>query len=366
MTADSFASKRDWSVAPGEVLLEALEEREMSQSELARRMGRPVKTINEIINGKAAITPDTAIQLELTLGISAGFWNGLETMHREYQARERAQQQLETQGDWIDAFPVSDLARYGLISRESTKGATLGALLSFFGVGSTAAWEDQWLKRGVAFRASEAFESSQYSIAAWLRWGEIMAADIETAAFDAQGLRTALQEVRPLTRREPISLIVERVRNRLAEVGVALVVVPEFSGTRLSGAAHWLSPDKAIIQLSFRHKTDDHFWFSLFHEAGHILDWIGKSFVDEFDDDVSNDQNERNADQFARDALIPIEDYKAFVERQAFDSDGIRAFAREQQIVAGIVVGRLQRDGLIPRSHQNDLKKPIRWASPLV
>ena len=70
MAIDRTAWQRDWAVAPGEILQEALEDRDMSQSELARRMGRPVKTINEIVNGKAAITPDTAIQLELTLGIT--------------------------------------------------------------------------------------------------------------------------------------------------------------------------------------------------------------------------------------------------------------------------------------------------------
>lgn len=365
MTAESFSADRDWAVAPGEVLLEALEERGMSQSELARRMGRPIKTINEIVNGKAAITPDTALQLELTLGISAGFWNGLESAYREHQARERVNQQLETEGDWLDAFPLSDLARYGLISRESTKGATLAALLSFFGVGSPVAWEDQWLKPDVAFRASEAFESSPHAVAAWLRWGEVMAADITTKPFDADRLRNALRDVRPLTRREPLSLIVARVKDLLAEVGIALIVAPEFAGTRLSGAAHWFASDKAIIQLSFRHKTDDHLWFSLFHEAGHILDRTGRNFVDEISEEDSNDQDERNADEFARDALIPREGYASFAEEATFDRDAVSAFAREQQIAPGIVVGRLQRDRLLPRSHLNDLKKSIQWASPL-
>src|SRR5256885_886160 len=83
----------------------AEEERGMSQSELARRMGRPIKTINEIVKAKAAITPDTAIQLELVLGISARFWNGLESSYREHQARERAGDELMAHVEWADAFP---------------------------------------------------------------------------------------------------------------------------------------------------------------------------------------------------------------------------------------------------------------------
>src|SRR3954454_21490287 len=112
MAIDRTAWQRDWAVAPGEILIEALEDRAMSQSELARRMGRPIKTINEIVNGKAAITPDTAIQLERTLGISATFWNNLEASYREHLARERAQQELEAHAAWVDAFPVKELAEH--------------------------------------------------------------------------------------------------------------------------------------------------------------------------------------------------------------------------------------------------------------
>src|SRR3954452_11315061 len=107
--------ERDWAVAPGEILQETLDERGMSQSDLARRMGRPIKTINEIVNAKAAITPDTAIQLEFALGISAGFWNSLETTYREQLARERATSELEAHAGWADAFPLKDLVRYDLV-----------------------------------------------------------------------------------------------------------------------------------------------------------------------------------------------------------------------------------------------------------
>ena len=111
MATESFAWQPDWAVAPGEILLEALQERGMSQSELARRMGRPTKTINEIVNGKAAITPETAIQLELTLGIAARFWNNLETTYREHLARERSREELETIAEWAAQFPVKDLVK---------------------------------------------------------------------------------------------------------------------------------------------------------------------------------------------------------------------------------------------------------------
>ena len=358
MAIESSPWQRDWTVAPGEILLEALEDRDMSQSELARRMGRPTKTINEIVNGKAAITPDTAIQLELTLGISASFWNNLEAAYREQLARDRSETTLATHASWAKAFPIKDLVRHKLIERGATDAGTVAALLAFFRVSSPSAWEGQWLAPAASFRKSPAFASSPYAAAAWLRWGETIAAQIETQPFDADRLRSALQEIRGLTRGD-FALARTRVQAALAAAGVALVLTPEFKGTSLSGAARWLSPDKAVIQLSLRHKTDDQLWFSLFHEAHHLLGRKRDDFVDGAEPDDGG-QAEQNADRFARDTLITPAAYAAFVAAGSFTSEAVRAFAKEQGIAPGIVVGRLQRDDKLPPSHLHDLKRPIK------
>jgi addiction module HigA family antidote len=361
MAIDRSAWQRDWAVSPGEILQEALEDRDMSQSELARRMGRPTKTINEIVNGKAAITPDTAIQLERTLGITATFWNNLEGTYREHLARERAHEELKTHAAWVDAFPVKELAEHDLIERGPSKADTLASLLRYFGVSSPGAWENHWLAPAASFRASPAFESSPHAVAAWLRWGERAAAEVETQAFDAATLREVLVTIRGLTRKEPFTQTLVELRTLLASAGVALVITPEVGKTRLSGAARWLTTEKAIIQLSLRHKTNDHFWFSLFHEARHLL---GRKRADFIDADVEDNggKDEEDADQFARDILIPWEDYAAFVSAGSFSEQAVREFSKSQGIAAGIVVGRLQREKLLPQSHLNNLKKPARPA----
>jgi HTH-type transcriptional regulator/antitoxin HigA len=355
----------DWAVAPGEILLEALQERSMTQAELARRIDRPLKTINEIVKGKAAITPDTAIQLERALGISSRLWNGLEADYREHLARERAQLELERDASWIDRFPVVDLIRNGLIQKKSTKAETLSELLTFFRVSSPSAWSRHWIESGTSFRASPAFEASPESVAAWLRWGEIEAASIESSAFDSQRFREALSVIRTLTRREPFAGVVEQVRELCAESGVAMVLTPEMKGTHLSGAARWLSSTKALLQLSLRHQSDDHFWFSFFHEAGHILEPTRRrDFIDSAESESLNEQQqaaETAADSFARELLVPQEDYESFLRQGSFSSMAIQGFAKEIGISAGIVVGRLQRDNVVPRSHLNNLKRPIRW-----
>ena len=128
----------DWSVPPGDVLLETLEARSMTQAELARRMGRPLKTINEIVKAKAAVTPDTAIQLERALGVSAHFWNGLETNYRAQIARRKAIDELQGHVEWGNRFPIRDLAKHGLVRSGAPKSEVLEDLLKFFAVGSPA------------------------------------------------------------------------------------------------------------------------------------------------------------------------------------------------------------------------------------
>lgn len=364
MAAEQTTWERDWTVVPGEVLVEALEERGMSQSELARRMGRPTKTINEIANGKAAITPETAIQLELTLGISAAFWNNLEASHRAQLARERAEKELATHASWAASFPIKDLVKNKLIAPGETKASKVAALLRFFQVSTPEAWEKNWTASAAAYRRSPAFEASPFASAAWLRWGEIIAAGLETEPFDPDRFRAVLGEIREMTRRD-FSITRPRVEELCASAGVALVITPEFARTHISGAARWLTSDKAIIQLSLRHKTDDQFWFSFFHESRHILDQKKADHLDSDPSGVdrSGDENETEADRFARDTLIPPESYACFVDAGDFSEEAIRAFAKEQNIAAGIVVGRLQRDQHLDRSHFRSLKKPIHPAS---
>lgn len=172
-------------------------------------------------------------------------------------------------------------------------------------------------------------------------------------------LSDALAEIRGLVRKD-FALTRGRIHDLLATSGVALVLTPEFKDTHLSGAARWIGPDKTLIQLSLRFKTDDHFWFSLFHEGRHLLEDKRVDYVDaEPTEGESEDKAEREADRFARDTLIPPEAYATFLGTATFTQDAIRTFANQQGVPAGVVVGRLQREGHVDQSHFNHLKKPL-------
>ncbi|MEW6720358.1 MAG: HigA family addiction module antitoxin [Thermodesulfobacteriota bacterium] len=348
----------DYAVPPGESLLETIQALGMSQAELAARTGRPVKTISEIINGKESITPRTALQFERVLGVPASFWNNLERNYREALERIEERKRLADQVEWLKKLPVRSMAKLGWIRPRKEKTGQVEELLNFFGVASPAQWEEMWRAESVAFRKSPAFQSEKGAVAAWLRKGELDAKAIDCAPYDEGKFRDALVQIRLLTR-EPLETLLSEIKRLCAEAGVAVVFVPELEKTRVSGATRWLSPIKALIQLSFRYKSDDHLLFTFFHEAGHILRHGKRDVFIEGDD--TRDGKESEADRFARDFLIPSTSYQQLVRLLPRSVDEVRRAAEELNIAPGIVVGRLQHDAMIPMNFFNELKRHVDW-----
>jgi addiction module HigA family antidote len=349
----------DYALHPGVTLSETLAALGMSQAQLAERTGRPKKTINEIIKGKASITPETAIQLERVLGLSASFWNNLERQFQDRRARLDEAAELEKHVQWLRLFPLRAMARLGWIQLKESPIEQLREALGFFGVASPHQWDEVWSSMPVAFRKSVAFEADSGAVAAWLRKGELDAQRIECSAFSPDSFRLALREIRRLTTKPPdvFCPITERLA---AEAGVAVVFVPELPKIRASGATRWLSSSKALIQLSLRYKTDDHLWFTFFHEAGHIL-LHGKTAVF-LEGNGESDEKEKEANRFAATWLIPPSSFNAFMRNGAKSKAAISRFAHELGISPGIVVGQLQHAGYLPPSHCNDLKQHLRWS----
>lgn len=343
---------------PGETLLEMLEERGMTQSDLADRTGRSKKTVNEIIKGKATITPATSLLLERVLGVSASFWNEREQQYRESLARQAERSSLEGQVSWLEQFPIKEMVKMKWIDGSDDLVESLSQVLSFFGIASPTQWKNVW-ETNVAYRQSPAFESDPFAVSAWLRKGEIEALQIDCAPYDADRFISALGVVRNLTMQSPEVFQSETIRV-CAEAGVAVAFVPEIPKVRASGAARWISPTKGMIQVNLRYKTDDQLWFTFFHEAGHILKH-GKRDVF-IEDGGEQDAKEEEANKFAADFLIPSAAYRTFAMRIGHYSKAeIVDFANRIGIAAGIVVGRLQHDKKLPVSNCNDLKKTLIW-----
>ena len=346
--------------APGETLLETLETIEMSQAELAKRMRRPVKTINEIVQKKAAITAETALQLEQVLHIPASFWLKREQQYREHLARLAEEQRYADWVGWLKELPIKEMMRRDWMPYCTSEPRQVSEALKFFGVASPEAWQDIWEHKVIVYRKSTALESQFGTVTTWLRRGEIEAQKIEVAPYNADAFRTALKHIRVLTV-EPVSFFQGELVRLCANAGVAVVFVQELPKTGISGATQWLTATKALIQLSLRYKTDDHLWFTFFHEAGHILRHGKRQVfleVDQKEKKVAEDE----ADTFATNILIDPTRWLRFVKQDSYRSKAaIQEFAREIGIAPGIVVGRLQHEKHLPFDHCNDLKRHLDW-----
>lgn len=347
---------------PGETLLETLETVSMSQAELARRMGRPVKTINEIIQGKAAITAETALQLEQVLHIPASFWLKREQQYRESLARIVEEQHLASWVEWLKELPVREMMRRGWIPSCTSRTQQVWEVLKFFGVATPEAWQSIWEHKVIVYRKSSSLASNFGAVTAWLRQGEIEAQEIETASYDANAFRSALKHIRTLTlSEEPLGVLQKELVQLCANVGVAVVFLRELPKTGICGATQWITPTKALMQLSLRYKTDDQLWFTFFHEAGHILQHGKRQIFLEIEQ-KDRKEAEDEADKFASDMLIDPIQWQRFVESTSYRSKvGIKQFAQTTGIAAGIVVGRLQHEKRLPFEHCNDLKRRLEW-----
>jgi HTH-type transcriptional regulator/antitoxin HigA len=193
----------DFAIHPGETLLETLAAIGMSQKELAERTGRPLKTVNEIIQGKAAITADTALQLERVLGVAASFWNNAQRNYEAQLARIAETEALRRDVAWLKEFPLSRMSKMGWVPKRADPIEQLRAVLSFFGVAGVEEWRQLWQQPEVVFRKSRAFAAHPQSVAAWLRAGEREAQQIATQPFDKDKFSAALHEIRRHTTSEP-------------------------------------------------------------------------------------------------------------------------------------------------------------------
>lgn len=349
----------DFVSPPGETLLETLEVIGMTQAALAERTGRPRKTINQIIRGKTSVTPETALQLERVLGVPASFWNNREQQYQESLVRTQERKELTSHVGWLDRIPIKEMIALGWIQSFDDEVDQLVEVIEFFGVTSPTQWESLWLEGAVAFRQSPAFESDPGAVSAWLRKGELDAQDIDCQPYSEEAFMEALWAIRELTT-EPPEVFVPEMRALCAQSGVAAVFVPELPKTSTSGVTRWLSSSKALIQLSIRYKADDHLWFTFFHEAGHIL-LHGKRDVF-LEDGEEKDEKEKQADRFAADFLIPPEEFVRFEPTaRHYSKSDVTRFANRIGSAPGIVVGRLQKEGLIPFTHLNGLKRSLDW-----
>ncbi len=354
----------DLPIPPGEYLEEVIDDLGMSKDELAKRMNRPAPKLSAIFKGHKAITPDTALQLEKVVRVPAHVWTGLEAEYRLALVRrhqDEEQKLLKEESHLVKRFRYADLVRMGVVAKKTRPIEKVIELQRFFGVASLGTVLS--LRRyQAAFRAGRPDRSPE-SVAAWLRIGELQAQGLRCAPFQKKRLTGSLENIRTMILLSSEDFQ-EELHRLLADAGVALVLCPHLPGTYAHGATFWLGRDKAVVMMTLRYKWADVFWFSLFHELGHILFHNRQAVILEGKEaDPTHKTLEEEADRFAADTLIPPGAYTAFLKASRFFAENIERFAKQVGISTGIVVGRLQKEGHIRPSWHNSLRMRFEWKS---
>ena len=332
---------------PGATIKEQLLDRGLSQKEFALRMGMSEKHISKLINGDVQLTPEVAVRLEMVLGVPAKFWNKLEATYREKLIKANAENEMDADKELVKKLPYREMSKNGWVpeTRELTEKVIY--LRKYFEVVNLEIIKDMKLSKIACRRLAET-EKGNLALLAWAQKAKLEARAIETSLIDLKTLKKKLPEIRSMTVMNPVDFC-PKLMEMLSGCGIALVFLPHIGGSFLHGAT-FCDGNKIVVGLTVRGKDADKFWFSLFHELGHILlGHINQS-------DGTTDEDEEAADSFARETLIPTVEFNAFTSLNDFSKTSICSFAQEQNILCGIVVGRLQKEGFINYNRCNDLK----------
>ena len=345
---------------PGGTLREKLEEMEMSVKEFALRTSKPEKTINAVLNGVSSLTPDMSISFEQVTGIPARMWLNLQRSYDEYIARNKKEEMYgnRTVRSWANKFPYKDMAELGWVPDAMTVEDKVKNLFSFFSISSVKAWEDYYLhqKLKVAFRLSLAGSKDPYSVSAWLREGALLAKKMETVVeYDEALLKKSLPEMLKLAARQPDDYL-SRLGEICSSVGVKFIYLPYLPCAPMSGCVRWTG-GHPCIQMVARQCTADVFWFSFFHEIGHVLRHGKKDvFLEDAPFQEKVVEKERTADAIAAKLLLSPHAELKIISGKDYSEKALRAYAREFNTHPGIIVGRLQYRGIISSEELNDLK----------
>lgn len=358
---DALPFEPDWASPPGATIACILNARALPRETLAHAVGLPVEAVHRLLLGLETIDHKLAEKLSAYLGSSPNFWMRREAQYRADLQRIRQAEANISQEIWVKQFPVKEMADLGWIAKFSSLSEATRLCLQFFDVPDVPSWHQRYAgsATAAAFRISSSVRTDPGAICAWLRWAELVASRTPTAPWNAERFRNSLSEIRRLTWQRRPGVFLPTLRRICAAAGVGIVVARAPKGCPASGATRFMSPSKALMVLSFRYKTDDQFWFTFFHEAGHLLlHGPDALFLEDGSEVTSAEEAEANA--FAEEVLIPAEFSDAFAKLRPATNEVI-SFSRRAGISPGLVVGQLQHKGRIAHDRLPHLKRRYDW-----
>ena len=369
MNLTKLEAKKQLLTPPGETILETIDNLGISQSELGERLGKTKAKISDLINGNTSITNDTARRLEMVLGVPASLWLNLEKEYQEEIVEIEKLEFLEKCNKWSKNFPLDYLKKIDVLPDTRNEAQLCEALLKFFSVASPKEWNSIYCEQSLNFKIELRHTATPEAVSTWLRLGELEAKKVKVAGFDKKKMTSQLDKIRSLSQ-SPTNNWLKDLQSLCADSGVILSLVTSVPKAPIYGAARWTNKKRIpLIQLTDRNKDYNSFWFSFYHELGHILLHNKSDIFLEGLDDISQDkQKETEADNFAKKQLgIPSKILTNLSEIKSLNNyhkiNTIQNVAKEAQLHTSIVVSQLQRQDIIAYSDQalNKLKIKVEF-----
>ncbi|MEQ8443864.1 MAG: ImmA/IrrE family metallo-endopeptidase [Alphaproteobacteria bacterium] len=356
----------NWASPLHDTVARILASSELTIDELAVRLECSEDLLIDILEGREALGSKLAHSFSKELGSTPQFW---QTRSRQFFEDSDRLQTERTQGElaqWGAQFPVQAMRKLGWLPKRHRGTKLSEDILEFFGCATVPEWRHRYSTGigEVAFRTSFAFETNELATLAWLRTGEKLANQLPASDFSIAQFSEMAPSLKKYCVYKHPSTFFGKLQKACADYGVKLVSSRAPAGCRASGAS-WISEDgNPVVLVSFRHLSEDHFWFTFFHEVGHVvLHDPAHIEIDGTDPSpLANSEHEEQADTFAQDTLVQPnlrEELVSSVPTKTF----VRSIARRANVTPGIVVGQLQKAGCLQPSQLNFLKRRYRWGS---
>ena len=360
MTAKQ-AFQPNWTSRPGATILRLLHNNGVSIRELANQLAITEPQLRNLLSGRSAIKPFLASKLAATLGGTPAFWLARDQQYRNDIAQRDLTHPPLFEKTWLRTLPLRDMKKFGWIDSRSTASSQVRECLRFFDVGQIDVWKHHYADTiaNTAFRKSDHFSSNLGAVASWFRQAELEAETIRCGPWNPSLFTDTLPRLRSLTWKKNPAIFLPKLREACAECGVAFALVPLPKGCTASGATWFATSSKATLILSARYLSDDHFWFTFFHEAGHLLIHNADGPIIE-EPEITSTEMEEQANNFASHILVP-EEYREELFSLNSSPKRIFDFSKRIGVSPGPIVGQLQHYGQLAKNQLNHLKRRFVW-----
>ncbi len=347
---------REFIIHPGETLKEILEDRKMTQRELAKRTGVTEKHVSTIVNGLKPISVSYAKKLEYALGINAMFWINLQANYDKEFADYEEMNNISVEEQAI-VSDIKDITKFcsevGLFNKKEKGCEQVIEYRKLFNVSNLE--QISQMHQFGAYRLAKRKIVNPNVLFSWITLCDLLASK-QTLEYplDTNKLSNKLHFFKTLLF-EDIVAIFHQLKQGLAECGIKFSIIRHFRGAPVQGMLKKNHDGTINLNMTVRQKFADIFWFTFFHEIGHILHGDIDNMV--IDWDALSSHKEQRADKFAENTLVDLGQYRCFTDKEDFALQSIEEFCEKNKTPSYILIGRLQRDGYLKYTQHTNLKK---------